>query len=207
MNPAIDLYLADGCGRCSLYGTPECKVHSWTKELVALRQIILACGYTEELKWSMPCYTIDGKNVLILTAFKDFCSLNFFKGSLIKDHNNVLVRAGENTEAARLFKFTNIKEVIEQEDIIKAYLFEAIEIEKSGLKVPKKDATSLELPEELIDIFQHNPDVKAAFDALTPGRQRGYQIHFSGAKQSTTRLARIEKYIPHILAGKGFHDR
>lgn len=207
MNPAIDLYLADGCGRCSLYGTPECKVHSWTKELVALRQIILACGYTEELKWSMPCYTIDGKNVLILAAFKDFCSLNFFKGSLIKDHNNVLVRAGENTEAARLFKFTNIKEVIEQEDIIKAYLFEAIEIEKSGLKVPKKDATSLELPEELIDIFQHNPDVKAAFDALTPGRQRGYQIHFSGAKQSTTRLARIEKYIPHILAGKGFHDR
>lgn len=207
MNPAIDLYLADGCGRCSLYGTPECKVHSWTKELVALRQIILACGYTEELKWSMPCYTIDGKNVLILAAFKDFCSLNFFKGSLIKDHNNVLVRAGENTEAARLFKFTNIKEVIEQEDIIKAYLFEAIEIEKSGLKVPKKDATSLELPEELIDIFQHNPDVKAAFDALSPGRQRGYQIHFSGAKQSTTRLARIEKYIPHILAGKGFHDR
>ncbi len=207
MNPAIDVYLADGCGRCSLYATPQCKVHNWNRELVALRQFILDCGYTETLKWSMPCYTINDKNVLILAAFKDFCSLNFFKGSLIKDVHNVLVKAGENTEAARLFKFTNIKEVVEQEDIIRAYLLEAIDIEKSGLKVPKKDTSSLELPAELLEIFDNHPDVKAAFEALTPGRQRGYSIHFSGAKQSATRKSRIEKFIPHILEGKGFHDR
>ena len=158
MNPAIDVYLADGCGRCSLYATPQCKVHNWNRELVALRAIHFRLWIYRNTKMEHAVlHTINDKNVLILAAFKDFCSLNFFKGSLIKDVHNVLVKAGENTEAARLFKFTNIKEVVEQEDIIRAYLLEAIDIEKSGLKVPKKDTSSLELPAELLEIFDNHP--------------------------------------------------
>lgn len=207
MNPAIDAYLSDGCGRCDLYNTPNCKVHTWTQELIALRGIVLECGFTEELKWSMPCYTFNGKNVLILAAFKDFCSLNFFKGSLLKDEDNVLDKPGENSQASRFYKFTSIQEVEDQRDRIKAYLFEAIEIEKAGLKVAFKDNNQLEYCDELNEVLEANPDIKEAFEALTPGRRRGYNLHFSGAKQSSTRMARINKYIPHILAGKGFHDR
>ena len=207
MNPAIDAYLSDGCGRCHLYNTPNCKVHTWTQELIALRGIVLECGFTEELKWSMPCYTFKGKNVLILAAFKDFCSLNFFKGSLLKDEDNVLDKPGENSQASRFYKFTSIQEVEDQRDRIKAYLFEAIEIEKAGLKVAFKDNIQLECCDELNEVLEANPDIKEAFEALTPGRRRGYHLHFSGAKQSSTRMARINKYIPHILAGKGFHDR
>ena len=203
----VDNYLDVGCGRCSLVGTPQCKVKTWIEELILLREILNETELTEELKWSMPCYTVNGKNVLILAAFKDFCSLNFFKGVLMKDPHSMLEKAGENSHAARLMKFTSPEQVTENRDIIKAYLLEAIEIEKKGLSadsVPKKE---LELPAELIEKFAESPEFEEAFYKLTPGRQKGYLLYFTGAKQSATRASRIEKYVGAIMNGKGFHDR
>lgn len=207
MNPQIDNYLAEGCGRCPLVSTPECKVNFWRKELVYLRSIILQCGLTEELKWSVPCYTFDSKNILILSAFKEYCSISFFKGSLLKDQQKLLVAPGENSQAARLFKFTSLEEIREVEKEIKAYIFEAVEIEKAGLKVNFKDPADQELPEELSEIMKDLPELEKAFYSLTPGRQRGYILYFSAPKQSQTRKNRIEKYIPKIMDGLGFHDR
>lgn len=203
----VDNYIDVGCGRCSLVGTPQCKVKTWTEELVLLREILNETELNEELKWSMPCYTINGKNVLILSAFKEFCSLNFFKGVLMKDKHSMLEKAGENSHAARLMKFTSPEQVTQNRAIIKAYILEAIEIEKKGLSadsVPKKE---LELPEELLEKFEESPEFKEAFYKLTPGRQKGYILYFSGAKQSATRISRIEKYVDAIMNGKGFHDR
>ncbi|WP_428236064.1 YdeI/OmpD-associated family protein [Gracilimonas sp.] len=205
MNPQVDHYLDQGCGRCPLGGTPECKVHDWQEELKQLRLIILESGLTEEVKWSVPCYTYKGSNVLILSAFKNYCSVSFFKGSLLQDQNKMLVKPGENSQAARLFKFTNVEQINESENSIKEYIREAIEIEKSGKKVKFKKNPE-PFPEELQAKFNEDPMLKESFEALTPGRQRGYIIHFSGAKQSSTRQRRIEKYIPKILEGKGFHD-
>ena len=207
MNPQIDNYLAEGCGRCPLVSTPECKVNFWRKELVCLRSIILQCGVTEELKWSVPCYTFDSKNILILSAFKEYCSISFFKGSLLKDQQKLLVAPGENSQAARLFKFTSLEEIRDVEKEIKAYIFEAVEIEKAGLKVNFKDPADQELPEELSQIMKDLPELEKAFYSLTPGRQRGYILYFSAPKQSQTRKNRIEKYIPKIMDGLGFHDR
>lgn len=206
-NPKVDLYLRDGCMRCELGGTPDCKVHDWQEELKALRKILLSTELVEDLKWGMPCYTYQGKNILILSAFKEFSALNFFKGVLLKDPGNLLVKPGENSQAARFLKFTNLDEIKEKEAIIRSFIAEAVEVEKAGLKVDFKDTSEFDVPEEFQARLEEDPVLKAAFEALTPGRQRGYLLYFSGAKQSETRAARVEKYIPKIMEGKGFHDR
>lgn len=209
MNPNVDQYLIAGCGRCPLGGTPYCKVHTWTNELSLLRSIVFQCGLKEEIKWGVPCYTyMSGNkehNVLIVAAFKDYCALSFFKGVLLKDELQLLHQPGENTQSARFFKFTNMYEIIALEDTIKAYIFEATENEKAGKKVVF-DKQHEPIPEEFQTTLDAMPDLNRAFFALTPGRQRGYILHFSAPKQAKTRLSRIEKYIPKILEGKGFHD-
>jgi uncharacterized protein YdeI (YjbR/CyaY-like superfamily) len=205
-NPKIDNYLAEGCGRCPLGGTPDCKVHSWQKEMILLRGILLDCGLIEELKWGVPCYTYKGNNILILAAFKDYCSISFFKGALLFDSHSILKKPGENSQAARLIQFTDIQTIRDMELTIKSYVFEAIEVEKAGLKVDFKEKTELQFPEELIQLLDQNPTLKIAFEALTPGRQRGYNLYFTAPKQSKTRWTRIEKCIPQILKGKGLHD-
>ncbi len=207
MTTNVDQYLAEGCGRCSLGGTPDCKVHQWSQELQKLRSIALECGLTEESKWGVPCYTYHGANVAMISAFKDYCSLSFFKGALLKDKYQILEKPGPNSQAARLFKFTNLEQILQAEDSIRLYLFEAIEVEKKGLKVDMQAKDQLDYPDELQAKFKDMPELKTAFEALTPGRQRGYIIHFSQPKQSKTRLARIEKLIPKIMDGKGFFDR
>ena len=205
MNPKIDNYLAEGCGRCPLGGTPNCKVHNWQKELKKLRMIVLECGLTEELKWGAPCYTFKQSNVAMVAALKESCVISFFKGVLLNDAEGILDKPGENTQADRVIRFTDVREIVELETTLKAYIYEAIEVEKAGLKVNfKKDAEPM--PEELKNALDENPDLKAAFETLTPGRQRGYIIHFSQPKQSKTRASRIEKCIPQILAGKGLYD-
>lgn len=207
MPETVDQYLSDGCGRCALGGTPQCKVHSWPKALQELRRIANACGLTEEIKWGVPCYTLDGKNILNIAAFKEYAALSFFKGALLKDPRNILEKPGENSQAGRLLKFTDPRQVADLEKDLKAYIFEAIEVEKQGLKVDFKAKNELEYPEELIQKFGEAPELQEAFEALTPGRQRGYILHFSQPKQSATRTSRIEKCVEKILAGKGFHDR
>ena len=205
-NPKIDVYLAEGCGRCPLGGTPNCKVHNWQKELKLLRTIVLECGLTEELKWGVPCYTFQNSNVSIVAAFKEYCSLSFFKGALLNDAHKILVKPGENTQSDRLIRFTNVQEIMELEPVLKAYIYEAIEVEKAGLKVSFKKEPE-PIPDELQRKLDKNPALKTAFEALTPGRQRAYIIYFSAPKQSKTREARIEKYIPQILEGIGLHDK
>lgn len=207
MDPRVDDYLKIGCGRCPLVGTPECKVHSWHEPMVELRRILLGTGLTEELKWSQPCYTFDGKNVLLLAALKDHCSIGFFKGALLKDPKGLLVAPGKNSQAARQLRFTDSREVLEMENEIRAFIQEAIQVEKAGLKIEFKSVDQFEYPEELVAKFEADPPFRAAFEALTPGRQRGYLLFFEGAKQAATRIARIEKSLPRIFEGKGMHDR
>ena len=206
MTKDTETYFAEGCGRCKLGGTPACKVHTWAKELQLLRAILLDCGLVEESKWGMPCYTHGGSNVLMLAAFKDFCSVSFFKGALLQDEAGILEKAGENTQAARLIRFTNVQDVAARAEILRNYIFEAIEIEKAGLKVEFKQPEEFDIPEEFLNRMEQMPALKEAFYALTPGRRRGYLIHFSGARQTKTRAARIEKCIPAILSGKGMND-
>lgn len=206
MNPQVDQYLAEGCGRCPLGGTPDCKVHPWQKELMQLRRIALDCGLTEELKWGVPCYTFQNKNIVIVSAFKDYASLSFFKGVLLQDAENLMVTPGENSQSARLIKFTDVEEILKLEPTLKAYIYEMIEVEKAGLKVEFKKQPE-PIPEEFRQVLDTDVELRAAFEALTPGRQRGYVLHFSQPKQSKTRQSRIEKCIPKILDGLGFHDR
>lgn len=206
LNPEVSSYFADGCGRCKLHGTPECKVRTWTKELKRLRAIVLDCDLIEERKWGVACYTFEGKNIAIVSALKDYCAVSFFKGVLLSDPNKILVAPGENSQSARMIKFTELSQINGLEAIIKQYLGEAIQIECSGQKVEFKAKTELVLPEELYQKFIELPELQSAFEALTPGRQRGYVLHISSAKQSATRISRIEKCIPAILAGKGMHD-
>lgn len=205
MNPRVDGYIASGCGRCDYYDTPQCKVNPWREELKLLRRIVLDCGLTEEFKWSQPCYTFNKKNVLIVTALKDYPLIGFFKGSLLADPEGILISPGERSQADRRLVFTSVEQILNQEPLIKAYIHQAIEIEKAGLSVEFKKEQD-PMPEELTQKLEELPQFKLAFEALTPGRQRGYIIHFSQPKQSKTRLARIEKYIPQILEGKGMHD-
>ncbi|MDN5210512.1 YdeI/OmpD-associated family protein [Fulvivirgaceae bacterium BMA12] len=206
MDPEVDKYLVDGCMRCKLGATPECKVNNWRDELKTLRTIALQCGLTEELKWGVPCYTFQQNNVAIISAFKEYAALSFFKGSLLNDTHKLLDKPGESSQAARLIRFTNVREIIKKEAILKAYIFEAMEVEKAGLKVAFKKNPE-PIPEEFQKTMTENPEVKAAFETLTPGRQRGYIIYFSQPKQSKTRVSRIEKCIPRMLDGKGLHDR
>lgn len=207
MNPKIDNYLSEGCGRCPLGGTDACKVRKWPAELAELRRVVLDCGLTEELKWGMPCYTFDNNNVLMLAAFNDFASLSFFKGALLKDAGGLMDRPGENSQAVRRFRFTDVKAIRDLEPSLRAYIFEAIEVEKAGLKIDFKAKDELVFPAELIRKWEEDPAFKAAFDALTPGRQRGYNIFFTAPKQSKTRESRIEKAMPKIFEGKGWNER
>lgn len=205
MNSEVDKYLIDGCMRCPLGATPECKVNDWIEELKLMRQILLETELTEELKWSAPCYTFDGNNVLMLSALKDSTVVSFFKGSLMKDPYGILTAPGKNSQASRYIKVTSVKEIQDLEETIKEYVKEAIEIEKAGLKVEFKQNPE-PIPEELQWKLDEDPIFKNAFESLTPGRQRGYIIHFSQPKQSKTRESRIEKCTPNILNGIGMHD-
>jgi uncharacterized protein YdeI (YjbR/CyaY-like superfamily) len=207
MNPEVDNYLAVGCGRCPLGGTPDCKVHNWPEALAKLRAILLECGLTEEVKWGFPCYTVENKNIVLLSAFKEYCALSFFKGALLEDAQGILFQQTKNVQSARLVRFTNVQEIVELEPILREYIEEAIEVEKAGLQVEHKKTAEFDVPEEFQTILDDDPAFNAAFAALTPGRQRGYLLYFAGAKQPKTRTARVEKWMPQIFAGKGLHDR
>ncbi len=204
-NPLIDQFLLEGCMRCPKGATPECKVHRWTDILEFLRQLLLETELQEERKWGMPTYTLNGKNVAILGVFKESCVLSFLKGGLLEDPYQILERPGPNSQEGRFIRFTQLSQAKEIEDKIKEYLLQAIEVERSGKKSISKPTIPV-LPEELLQKFTEHPGLEAAFLALTPGRQRGYVIHFSEAKQSATRLNRIEKYLSKIFAGKGMLD-
>ncbi|MFD1778438.1 YdeI family protein [Fredinandcohnia salidurans] len=192
MNPKVDEFLQ--------------KEKKWQEEFEKLRMINLDCGLTEELKWRLPCYTSQGRNIAIIQNFKEYCALMFFKGALLKDPNSVLVKPGENSQAQRQIRFTKVGEIVEMESILKDYIQEAIKVEKEGLEVKLKKTTDFTIPEELQTKFDEVSGLKTAFEALTPGRQRAYILHFSGAKQSKTRESRVEKYIEQILNGKGLND-
>ena len=182
------------------------KAKKWQKEMERLRTIILGCGLTEELKWYQPCYTFKKSNVVIISGFKEYCILGLFKGALLKDSNGILTKPGENTQAGRQIRFTSVREIVEMEPILKAYIYEAIEVEKTGLKVNYKKIAEFKIPEEFQKKLDEIPVLKTAFDALTPGRQRAYILHFSAPKQSKTRESRVEKCIHLILNGKGLND-
>jgi uncharacterized protein YdeI (YjbR/CyaY-like superfamily) len=191
-NPKVDWYFT--------------KAEKWQKEFEQLRTIVLGCGLTEELKWGNPCYTFEGANIVLMHGFKEYCALLFFKGALLKDTGNMLIQQSENVQAARQARFTNVKEITKIKATLKAYIFEAIEIEKNGLKVELKKTKEYKIPEELQKKLDKNPALKKAFEDLTPGRQRGYLLYFSAPMQSKTREARIEKYTQPILDGKGLND-
>ena len=192
MNPQVDAFLS--------------KAKTWREESEKLREILLACPLTEELKWGKPCYTFQESNIAIIQGFKAYCALMFCKGALLKDAHGILVQPTENMQAGRQFRFTHVREVIEKAPLLKAYLMEAIEAEKAGLEVVYKKTSEFKMPEELQKKFDDFPRLQAAFDALTPGRQRGYLLYFAAPKQSKTRESRIEKCMPQILKGKGLND-
>ena len=192
MNPKVDFYFS--------------KNEKWQKETEKLRSIVLDCQLTEELKWGVPCYTFQKNNIVLIHDFKEYCALLFFKGALLKDTDNILVQQTVNVQSARQIRFTNIEEIIELEPVLKTYIYEAVEVEKAGLKFIFKKTEEFEITEEFQKKLDENPDLKTAFEALTPGRQRAYMLHFSAPKQSKTRESRIEKSIPQILNGKGLND-
>ena len=182
------------------------KTKKWQEELKTLRRIVLDCGLTEEVKWGQPCYTFENKNIVLIHGFREYCALLFFKGALLKDARGILVQQTENVQAGRQIRFANLREIVEMEPILKAYIQEAVEVEKSGAKVPHKTTAEFKIAEEFQNKLDELPALKTAFEALTPGRQRGYLLYFSAAKQSKTREARVEKCMPQILKGKGLDD-
>ncbi|MEK0316781.1 YdeI/OmpD-associated family protein [Cohnella sp. 56] len=182
------------------------KLNKWKEEFELLRGIVLDCELTEDFKWMHPCYTYQGGNVVLIHGFKEYCALLFHKGALLTDPHGILVQQTKNVQAARQIRFTNVQEIEEMQLIVKSYIDEAIAVEKAGLQVEYKKNTEYTIPEELQDKFVELPDLKTAFEALTPGRQRAYLLHFSSPKQSKTRTSRIEKYLPHIFNGKGLDD-
>ncbi|MBB6022098.1 uncharacterized protein YdeI (YjbR/CyaY-like superfamily) [Paenibacillus sp. JGP012] len=191
-NPKVDAYLS--------------KIKTWKEESVKLREILLDCDLTEDYKWMHPCYTLNGKNVVLIHGFKEYCAIMFLKGSLLKDPHGILIQQTNNVQGGRQIRFTDLEQIIEQEDILKAYIREAIEVEQAGLKVEKKEVEQFAVPEELQQQFDANPAFQAAFEALTPGRQRAYLYHFSQPKQSKTKTSRIEKCMQPIMEGKGLND-
>ncbi len=191
MNPKVDFYF---------------NKEKWHDEVEQLRMIVLGCGLTEELKWGTPCYTSDNANILLIHDFKEYCALLFFKGALLNDTQGLLVQQTRNVQATRQIRFTNVKEITKMKAVIKKYIQEAIAIEKAGLKVEMKKTAEFDMPEEFQSALKKNAALKKAFEALTPGRQRGYLLHFSSAKQAATRVARIEKATPGIMKGKGLND-
>lgn len=182
------------------------KAEKWKAELEQLRDIVLDCHLSEELKWGCPCYTFDGVNIVLIHAFKEYFAFLFFKGALMKDPDKILIQQSKNVQAARQVRFRSVQDILAKKEILKKYIFEAAEIEKSGKKVDLKKVSEFEIAEELQNKFDSNPDFKIAFYTLTPGRQRGYLLHFSQPKQSKTREARVEKNMPRILEGKGLND-
>jgi uncharacterized protein YdeI (YjbR/CyaY-like superfamily) len=192
MNPKVDFYFN--------------KAGRWQEELDQLRMIVLDCGLSEELKWGCPCYTFQQSNIVLIHVFKEYCALLFFKGALLSNTDGLLIQQTENVQAARQIRFTNALEIIEQKAILKAHIHEAVEVEKAGLKVELKKTEEFPIPEEFQSKLDKIPALKTAFEALTPGRQRAYILHFSQPKQSKTREARVEKYMPQILSGKGLND-
>ena len=192
MNPKVDWFFA--------------KDTHWQKEYEKLRKIILDCGLIEELKWGCPCYTFENTNIVLIHGFKEYCALLFFKGALLNDPNGILIQQTKNVQSARQIRFTNAREIVKMEKILKAYVYEAIEAERAGLKVKLKKTSEFKIPEEFQKRLDKSTALKKAFDALTPGRQRAYIFYFSQAKQSKTREARVEKYIKQILTGKGLDD-
>ena len=206
MNQHADTYFTTGCGRCAKGGTPECKVNTWAAELAALRALVLEAGLTEECKWGVPCYTFDKGNVVLIHSFKEYCALLFFKGALLKDTKGILIQQTENVQSARQLRFTDVRDIVKLKPTIKAYLQEAIAVEKAGLKVTMKPTAEFAKPAEFQAKLDASPALKTAFEALTPGRQRAYLLHFSAAKQTKTRESRIEKCMPLILSGKGLLD-
>lgn len=200
------LYFAEGCGRCPLKATPQCKVHAWASELKYLRGILSKTELVEELKWGVPCYTYNGKNVAIIAAFKECCSISFFKGVLLPDPDRILVKPGENTQASRLIRFTSFDQIVDLEPSIHKLIGHAIDVERKGLQVARDAKQELVYPEELVTAFQSVKGLRNAFDKLTPGRQRAYVLFFTAPKQSKTRASRIEKCVSQIFVGKGLHD-
>lgn len=182
------------------------KSKKWKEELTKLRTIVLDCGLTEEVKWYQPCYSFNGTNLIILGSFKEFCTLSFFKGALLKDKKKILEFPGKNSQSAKIVKIANLNQINELEQTLKDYIKEMIELEKAGVKVTFKKIEEYQIPEELKVIFKQEQDFEKAFKALTPGRQRAYLLHFSSAKQAQTRISRIEKSKPQIFAGKGLND-
>jgi uncharacterized protein YdeI (YjbR/CyaY-like superfamily) len=182
------------------------KATRWQKEYEQLRTIVLDCGLTEELKWGCPCYTFQDRNIVLIHGFKEYCALLFFKGALLNDPKGILIQQTENVQAARQIRFTRIEEIVRLERTLKAYIYEAIEVEKAGLKVKLKKTSDFMIPEEFQKKLDENGALKTAFEALTPGRQRAYIFYFSQPKQSKTRQSRIEKYMQQILDGKGLDD-
>jgi uncharacterized protein YdeI (YjbR/CyaY-like superfamily) len=193
MNPKVDGYLR--------------KAKKWREEFEKLRMICLECGLTEELKWGHPCYAFQKSNIVLIHGFKEYCALLFFKGALLKDLKGILIQQTENVQAARQIRFTNVQEIVELEPTLKAYINDAIEVEKAGLEVSYKKTSEFKIPEEFQKRLDEIPALKTAFDALTPGRQRGYLFYFSQPKQSKTRESRVEKCMQQILNGKGLNDQ
>ena len=193
MNPKVDAYLR--------------KAKKWQEEFEKLRMIILDCGLTEELKWGVPCYTFEKKNIVLIHGFKEYCALLFFKGALLNDVKSILIQQTENVQAARQIRFTNVREIVKLKPILKAYIYEAIEVEKAGLKVNLKKTTEFIVPEEFQNRLAEMPGLKTAFAALTQGRQRAYLLYFSAPKQSKTRESRVDKCMQQILNGKGLNDQ
>ena len=192
MNPKVDGYIR--------------KNKRWLAELEKLRTIVLDCGLTEDVKWKSPCYMFEDRNIVLIHVFKEYCALLFFKGALLKDPIGILIQQTKNTQAARQIRFTHVDEIDEMEPILKAYIQEAIDVEIAGLEVNFKETSDFDMPEEFQKKLDENPALKTAFEALTPGRQRGYLLYFSAAKQSKTRASRVEKCIPQIFDGKGLND-
>mgnify|MGYP001549287038 CR=1 FL=1 len=193
MNPKVDFFFS--------------KAKNWREEFEKLRTIILDCGLTEELKWGQPCYTFQERNILLIHGFKEYCALLFFKGALLNDPNGILIQQTENVQSARQVRFTNIRQIVKMEPTLKTYIYEAIEVEKAGLKVHFKKTTEFNIPEEFQKKLDKITGLKTAFNALTPGRQRAYIFYFSAPKLSKTRESRVEKYMQQILKGKGLEDR
>lgn len=192
MNPKVDFYFEQEA--------------AWQKQINLLREIVLAAGLEEHLKWGTPCYTHHGRNIVLIHTFKEYCAVLFFKGALLQNATGLLIQQSEQVQAARQMRFTDMKSIREHKADIKAYIFEAIAVEEAGLTVPKKKTADYPVPDSLLAMFKKTPGFKASFEALTPGRQRGYLLYFAQPKQEKTVISRIEKYMPHILAGKGLND-
>jgi uncharacterized protein YdeI (YjbR/CyaY-like superfamily) len=193
MNPKVDWYFTEA--------------KKWKEELEILRIIVLDCQLTEELKWGVPCYTFQENNIVLIHVFKEYCAILFFKGVLLKDANGILVQQTKNVQSARQIRFTNSREIVEMQPVVKAYIHEAVEVEKAGLEVDFKKTTEFSVPEEFQKYLHEIPELKTAFDGLTPGRQRAYLLYFSAPKQSQTRASRVEKSMQQILSGRGLNDR